>query len=100
MMTSLKTVEIVILHRTLEILLVLNREKWEFYIFEGRVSLTRHILQFEISLLLTTLNNQHYTNKEHLKPIILEMRSSGMIYCQIGTALGLHWTRVGQIIRS
>jgi hypothetical protein len=57
------------------------------------------MLPFEIPLPLTTLNDQQYTNKDHLQSIILEMHANGMSYRQIGAALGLHWTRVGQIIK-
>ena len=55
---------------------------------------------FEIPVGFTTSTNQHYNNKDYLKSIILEMRASGMSYRQIGIALGLHWTRVGQIVKS
>ena len=77
---------------------ILHGRDGNFTFLRGRVSLTRHILPFEISLPLTTLTNQPYNIKEHLKSIILGMRASGMSYRQIGTALGLHWTRIGQII--
>ena len=64
---------------------------------KGRVSLTRHILPFEIPMASTS--DQPDKNKDYLKSIILGMRVSGMTYRQIGTALGIHWTRVGQIIK-
>jgi hypothetical protein len=57
------------------------------------------MLPFEIPLSLTNLSDQHYTNKEQLKSIIIEMHESGMSYRQIAAALGIHWTRVGQIIK-
>ena len=71
-----------------------------FTFSRGRVPLTRHMLPFEISLSPSTLSDQLYNNKNHLKSIILEMHSSGMSYRQIGSALGIHWTRVGQIIKT
>jgi hypothetical protein len=57
------------------------------------------MLPFDIPVAPTTLSDQHYTNKEHLKSIILDMHANGMSYRQIGAALGIHWTRVGQIIK-
>jgi hypothetical protein len=57
------------------------------------------MLSFDIPVAPTTLSDQQYTNKEYLKSIILEMHTNGMSYRQIGTALSLHWTRAGQIIK-
>ncbi len=65
----------------------------------GRVPLTRHILRFEICVASATLSEQYDKNTDDLKSIILGMRASGMTYRQIGTALGIHWTRVGQIVK-
>ena len=64
----------------------------------GRVPLTRHILPFEIPVPSTTLSDQIYSNNDQLKSLIVAMRSRGMSYRQIGVTLGLHWTRIGQII--
>jgi hypothetical protein len=55
---------------------------------------------FEIPVASATSTNQHYNNKDYLKSIILEMQANGMSYRQIGAALGIHWTRVGQIMKS
>jgi len=57
------------------------------------------MLPFDIPVAPTTLSDQRYTNKGYLKSINLEMQGSGMSYRQIGTALGIHWTRVGQIMK-
>lgn len=58
------------------------------------------MVPFEIPVTPTTLSDQHYTDKEYLKSISLDMRASGMSYRQIGAVLDLHWTRVGQIIKA
>jgi hypothetical protein len=58
------------------------------------------MLPFDISVAQTTLSDQHYTNKEYLKSIIMEMRTNGMSYRQIGAVVGVHWTRVGQILKA
>jgi DNA-directed RNA polymerase specialized sigma24 family protein len=38
-------------------------------------------------------------DKAKLKEIILALRAAGWSYRQIGREVGLHWTRVGQILR-
>jgi DNA-directed RNA polymerase specialized sigma24 family protein len=34
-----------------------------------------------------------------LRTLVLEMHEQGMSYREIGKALGLHWTRVHQILK-
>ena len=63
------------------------------------VPLTRHILRFDIPLTASTESNSRNPNKEQLRADILSMREHGMSYRQIAAALGIHWTRVGQIVR-
>ena len=58
------------------------------------------MLPFEIAVVPTTLNNQQHPDKTQLHSIILQMHANGMSYRQIGAALGIHWTRVGQLLRS
>jgi hypothetical protein len=45
------------------------------------------------------VSDQLHLDKEQLRADILNLRSQGMSYRQIGKALGIHWTRVGQIAR-
>ena len=62
-------------------------------------TLTRHILQFDIPVPLATESNLRNPGKVQLRADVLTMRQQGMSYRQIGAALGIHWTRVGQIAR-
>lgn len=39
-------------------------------------------------------------DKAQLRADILVMLKQGMSYRKIGTVLGIHWTRVGQIVKS
>jgi len=65
----------------------------------GSTPLTRHIHPFEIPVPPSTLNEQLNTDKDSLHQQIWEMRAQGMSYRQIGAVVGLHWTRVGQIVK-
>ncbi|MBK8023900.1 MAG: hypothetical protein IPK19_21310 [Chloroflexi bacterium] len=38
-------------------------------------------------------------DKQQLREAIFQMSASGMSYREIGTVLGLHWTRVGHVMR-
>lgn len=58
-----------------------------------------HILQFDILLPASTESDLHNPDKEQLRADIFTMREQGMSYCQIAREVGLHWTRVQQIIR-
>jgi hypothetical protein len=62
-------------------------------------TLTRHILRFDIPLPASTESDLHNPDKEQLRADIFTMRANGMSYRQIARAVGLHWTRVGQIAR-
>lgn len=44
--------------------------------------------------------NQRNPDKAKLKETILALREMGWSYRQIGREVGLHWTRVGQILKS
>jgi predicted XRE-type DNA-binding protein len=63
-------------------------------------TLTRHIHRFDIPLPASTESDLRNPDKEQLRADILVMRQRGMSYRQISTVLGIHWTRVGQIINS
>jgi hypothetical protein len=62
------------------------------------VPLTRHIHQFDIPAPLSTESDLRNSDKEQLLADILAMLQRGMSYRKIGAVLGIHWTRVGQIV--
>jgi hypothetical protein len=66
----------------------------------GTVPLTRHILPFDIPVPTSTLSEQLNADKDLLRKQVLEMREAGMSYRQIGAVVGLHWTRVGKIVKN
>jgi hypothetical protein len=66
----------------------------------GRVPLTRHILRFDIPAPPSTESSRRNADKAQLRAGILAMLAQGMSYREIGVALGIHWTRVGQIVRA
>lgn len=61
--------------------------------------LTRHKLRFDIPLPSSTASDLRNPDKAQLLADILIMRERGMSYREIGVALGIHWTRVGQIFK-
>jgi hypothetical protein len=61
---------------------------------------TRHTLEFDLPVSASAAANQHYSDKVQLKETILALRAEGWSYREIGRAVGLHWTRVGQILKS
>jgi hypothetical protein len=61
---------------------------------------TRHIHEFELPVPLSTATNQRNPDKAKLKETILALRAAGWSYRQIAREVGLHWTRVGQIVRN
>jgi hypothetical protein len=65
----------------------------------GTVPLTRHSIRFDIPLLASTKSDLRNPDKAQLRIDILAMRQQGMSYRQIAQAVGMHWTRVGQIIK-
>jgi hypothetical protein len=46
------------------------------------------------------MSEHQNADKALLRRRVLEMHQQGMSYGQIGAVLGLHWTRVGQIVRA
>ncbi len=61
---------------------------------------TRHTLTFELPVSSSTAANGRYPDKTHLKETILVLRAAGWSYREIAREVGLHWTRVGQILKS
>ena len=62
--------------------------------------LTRHLLGFEVDAPEATVSKERNPDKGQLRAEILAMRDRGMSYRKIGERLGIHWTRVGQIVKS
>jgi hypothetical protein len=61
--------------------------------------ITRHMLDFEIPLPQSTVTKLSFSDKAPLRTLVLEMHEQKMSYREIGKALGLHWTRVHQIVK-
>lgn len=45
-------------------------------------------------------NAHKYSDKSEQRRVILELRALGWSYREIADEVGLHWTRVGQILKS
>ena len=75
---------------------------FNLHLVDLRVSVlyTRHLHPFEIPLPPSTEADLRHPDKEKLRDTILTLRAQGMSYRTIGRELGLHWTRVGQILQS
>ena len=65
-----------------------------------KVPLTRHIDTLVMPEATSPGSNRLIGNKALLRETVLEMRQRGMSYRKIAVAVGLHWTRVGQIVKS
>lgn len=65
------------------------------------LSKTRHIYKrrFLADIPSFTLSNERNPDKAQLHKTVLGLRSQGMSYRQISQEVGLHWTRIGQILR-
>lgn len=61
---------------------------------------TRHTLCFVIPHSHSTCSDQRHPDKDALRELISELQDEGMSYRSIGREIGLHWTRVGQIMKS
>lgn len=55
---------------------------------------------FEVAYSEVAIASQRNPDKEHLRAVILKRREKGMSYREIGQAMGLHWTRIEQIVKS
>lgn len=65
----------------------------------GGNPITRHTLNFEIPLPQSIITKLSFPDKALLRTLVLEMHEQGMSYRDIGKDLGLHWTRVHQIVK-
>jgi hypothetical protein len=59
---------------------------------------TRHTLEFYLPVSASTATDLRNPDKTKLNERILTLRAAGWSYRQIGREVGLHWTRVGQIL--
>ena len=62
------------------------------------VPLTRHLLQFDIPLSASSESHLRNPDKDALRRTILDLRAQGMSYRQIAEVVGVHFTRVRQIL--
>jgi DNA-directed RNA polymerase specialized sigma24 family protein len=60
---------------------------------------TRHTHEFDLPVSASAAANQGYPDKAKMKETILALRAEGWSYRQIAREVGLHWTRVGQILK-
>jgi hypothetical protein len=65
----------------------------------GRHPFTRHTHQFDLPVSASAVADLRNPDKAKLKETILVLRAAGWSYRQIGREVGLHWTRVGQILK-
>jgi hypothetical protein len=61
---------------------------------------TRHTHEFVVPSPLSSSPNTLYADKAILRAKIFELRAEGWSYREIARKVGLHWTRVGQILRN
>lgn len=71
-----------------------------FVVQTGRVPYTRHKLDVAIPTSQATLSDQLHPDKEQLRTTILQLREQDMNYREIAQKVGLHWTRIQQIVKS
>jgi hypothetical protein len=57
------------------------------------------MLDFEIALPQSTVTKLLFSDKTLFRTLVLEMHEQKMSYREIGKALGLHWTRINQILK-
>jgi len=65
----------------------------------GRLPYTRHTHQFNLRVNPSTAADHRHPDKAKLHATILARREQGWSYREIGREVGLHWTRVGQILK-
>ena len=65
----------------------------------GNHPFTRHTLEFDLPVSPSIAANLQHPDKAQLKEMILVLHEMGWSYRQIGREVGLHWTRVGQILK-
>ena len=83
------------LRRPKELCLLLSRIRDT--IQRGRHPFTRHTHEFELPVFPS--HAQKYFDKAEQRRVIMQLRTQGWSYREIGREVGLHWTRVGQIVK-
>jgi len=53
-----------------------------------------------VPILPSTESNERNPDKQKLRETILQLHAQGLSYRKIAREVGIHWTRVGQIIKS
>jgi DNA invertase Pin-like site-specific DNA recombinase len=61
---------------------------------------TRHTLDFALPLPASTITNQQVSDKAKVRETIFQLRAEGLSYREIAKVIGLHFTRVRQIIKA
>jgi hypothetical protein len=65
----------------------------------GAVPNTRHTLLFDVPLPPSTSTNLAHPDKDQLRAEIVTLCAEGLSYRARGEVLGMHWTRVGQLVK-
>ena len=61
---------------------------------------TRHTLDLVVLPPQSTQSNQQQPNKEQLRSNTLNLRAQRKSYREIAQMVGVHWTRIHQIVKS
>jgi hypothetical protein len=59
---------------------------------------TRHTLEFTLPLPAATITNQQVQDKAKVRETIFQLRAEGLSYREIANVIGLHFTRIRQIL--
>ena len=61
---------------------------------------TRHTLEFALPLPASTSTNQQVQDKAKVRETIFKLRAEGLSYREIANVVGLHFTRIRQILKA
>jgi hypothetical protein len=61
---------------------------------------TRHTLEFALPLPASTITNQQVSDKAKVRETIFQLRAEGLSYREIANVVGLHFTRIRQILKA
>jgi hypothetical protein len=61
---------------------------------------TRHTLEFALPLPASINTNQQVSDKAKVRETIFKLRAEGLSYREIANVIGLHFTRIRQIIKA
>jgi hypothetical protein len=61
---------------------------------------TRHTLDFALPLPASINTNQQVSDKAKVRETIFQLRAEGLSYREIANVVGLHFTRIRQIIKA